>query len=1102
MLVPGRVLRRVIKRDRHILVLGRHAGRQTTYVIAGRALGEIFRPSELGLNVPGDVWPETVYLLERPDPAELDASTPAELLTETWRRLFRAKVQTRARETLRAGRVDDPGLRGRVSRIGRTEFEEARLVFEQDGWLLPPIDEPDLYALLAGHFLELAHFVPTLLRPTFPAIENPGAVENVFAGDVGPRALMAETRPAGAPELPALDRAADSGHDDEEGFEADSGEVVPEQADNGRVEEHSGRDRRLALRARAAAERGNVVRAALLWTRVANQSARLRGTGRADRSEARGALRQLARRLRAALGFPESEEGVWAEALAPLLPHASHGFWGPEALLLHDLQRACLDHERLAYRLDLVGWLSSLGRNPLKNPLPHLREVAVAARLRQASKRLPKVRLSRPERARLDSLVRSACSRAEADLRGRIRPRIEAVLRETWVKPTNLPERVALTKLVEELLDQVVRNGYLTLGDLRDSASRSDLKVSDLASARELWRGGRLLKTDQALAQALDGVHHRGEIYLRGLQRLSMLAFGTRTGRTFTLFVALPFGGSFVALEGLQHLLGALIHWLTGVEIPFNNPAAILVDGLVAMGMINSVPFRSATFSALGSIGRAIRAVLIEVPARVLNAPFFRWLLQTRLAESVVRWLVKPGIAAGLAWGIARLWNVRPAVSGSASIGAFLVANLIVNTRVGRVFEEAFQEAAARSWRSFFHDVLPGLFRLVMTTFGSILQAVERLLYAVDEWLQFRGGESRLGLAAKALVGPVWFAAAYLARIYVNVLIEPQINPIKHFPVVTVSHKVILPMTLHLTRAMEAAISPVLGSTFATYFAWTSVFLLPGMFGFLVWELKSNWRLYEANRPTSLQPVVVGGHGETVENFLRPGFHSGTLPKTFARLRRARRLAWISPRGLRPEKAALKQRAALHHVEEALRRFVERDALALLAGSRSLGASGITLGEIRLATNRIRIELLKPTRDGGEGAPLVVDIEERANVLVAGVAESGWLDRLGSDERRTLDDALTGLFKKSGVRIVQTPGGLIPPVALTGDEPESPGHPRTRLVHFDGIEVSWRDWVEVWESELGGSPREAPLAGVLPVEVAEGGPVEGAPWRTRSASAG
>ena len=33
---------------------------------------------------------------------------------------------------------------------------------------------------------------------------------------------------------------------------------------------------------------------------------------------------------------------------------------------------------------------------------------------------------------------------------------------------------------------------------------------------------------------------------------------------------------------------------------------------------------------------------------------------------------------------------------------------------------------------------------------------------------------------------------AYVLRFAVNVLLEPQFNPIKHFPVVTVGHKLLL----------------------------------------------------------------------------------------------------------------------------------------------------------------------------------------------------------------------------------------------------------------------------------------------------------------------
>ena len=68
-----------------------------------------------------------------------------------------------------------------------------------------------------------------------------------------------------------------------------------------------------------------------------------------------------------------------------------------------------------------------------------------------------------------------------------------------------------------------------------------------------------------------------------------------------------------------------------------------------------------------------------------------------------------------------------------------------------------------------------------------------------------------------------------------------------------------------------------------------TIFFLPGIFGFLVWELKENWRLYRANRAPDLKPVVIGSHGETMLRLLRPGFHSGTVPKLYAKLRRAQR---------------------------------------------------------------------------------------------------------------------------------------------------------------------------------------------------------------------
>ncbi len=61
--------------------------------------------------------------------------------------------------------------------------------------------------------------------------------------------------------------------------------------------------------------------------------------------------------------------------------------------------------------------------------------------------------------------------------------------------------------------------------------------------------GDQLIRANRQLAADLDGVYHRGEIYLRWLQRLSAAAFGTHIGRLLTLYVALPFGCSIALLK-------------------------------------------------------------------------------------------------------------------------------------------------------------------------------------------------------------------------------------------------------------------------------------------------------------------------------------------------------------------------------------------------------------------------------------------------------------------------------------------------------------------------------------------------------------------------
>jgi hypothetical protein len=972
-------------------------------------------------------------------------------LTVLWRRLFRARIEAEFRQAFESGKIDALGLGRRIEALGRTEFEEACAVLRQDCLLLPPVSDPDVYSVFAAVFLDLTFSEPTALSTIFPAIESPVSIESVLTQDVDGRALFEATRLAGAlePSPPAKETG-----------ELEFSLEMPA-VDELRKEQVGVRipSRRLADQARSAAEHGNSVRAAILWT----QAARRAGpeSGQAERTAARAALRRLAVRLRKALFVRKGETRHWVESLNPLLPRAASEFWSPERRLLYDLQSVCIDHEREMFRLDPVGWLVSLGRSPLKRPLPHLREVNMSKHLRSAAKRLCRVRLPHETRVRLDELLRSATRDAEQALRDRFRPWVDSTLESEWVRPANLPERVAFRKLVDELLDPIVVRGFTTLADLRDACSRGQLKLPDLGGPVEFFMGDRLLRADRALAEVLEGVHRRGEVYLRWLQRFSSLAFGTPVGRFLTLYLVLPFGGAFVLLKGLQEINDVMIARLTGVHLNLTNAPSVLFLGTLALGTINYVRFRRGFVTTLIAIGWAFRTALLDLPKRLLTHPFLRRLIQSPTVLAFWRFFIEPGLVAVPFCALAWLVGYGLAAACAVGLTAFLAMSFLINTRTGRRFEEIATERISRAWHRMVFAVIPGLFRIIISAFDRLREWVEKLMYAVDEWLRFREGQSRAVLAIKAVSGLIWSAVAYTARIYINLLVEPELNPIKHFPVVTVAAKIMLPFALTLTRVLSAPLMPLLGPVISNVVVATTVFFLPGVFGFLFWELQSNWRLYVANRPHSLGPVVVGSHGETVIQLLRPGFHSGTLPKLFTRLRRTRQAG--------RKRAQLNQRAALNHVEESIRRLVERDFAALLHESCLLGHWLIELGGIHLATNRIRIELLSAERDR---MCLWIDLEERSGILAAGVSEPGWIENLTAEERRSLSIAVVGLYKLSCVELIHTPGSPLP---VSPAEPVFVGADRLSQspVNFADIAIPWRAWVQAWQGEASESAATA-----------------------------
>jgi len=789
---------------------------------------------------------------------------------------------------------------------------------------------------------------------------------------------------------------------------------------------------------------GNLVRAAILLvqaSRVAPENWKEEALARA-----RAELKGLAVRFREALQLEPTEAAQWAEALVPLLQPAARGIWPVENRLLYDLQKVCLDHEKDLFAVDVLDWALALGRRPFKRPLPFQKAVLKLKHLRRAFRRLKAARISEPDRRRLDALFQQSVENLSENLRVRFGPVLLNALDEVNMIPRNLPERVAQHKLSEELSDRILQRGFFLMSDVRDAISRNNLKLPDLRGLLELITGDRMIRLNRLLQIRLDGVYQGGEIYLRGLQRFSSVVFGTLPGRVLTRYLVLPYGGAFVALEGLKHIVHLAVGLAAHTKVNFLNTtpsmiAGTLILGTFLLGLLHSISFRGMVATILRGLWRVARRLLIQFPAFLLNIPAVKQFLQSTFLSNFCQVVLRPagygGFTCFLLWlvGISAPW---PAAAGCLVL---VIAAVFLNTRIGQVLEAALGQLLFRLWHRISIDFLPEIFRFVMYLSRLFVESVDRAIYEMDEWLRFRTGDSRWALVVKPIVGLFWFVAAYIIRFAINVLLEPQINPIKHFPVVTVSHKLVIPLfvppfTRFLANTMERHLAGTVALSVGT--------AIPGAFGFLVWEFKENWKLYESTRPPTLRPVLIGHHGETMLRFLKPGLHSGTVPKLFAKLRkvagvRQQQVNW---------KVFRKYQEALQQIEESIRHFIDREFVFLLNASEEFKLSSLFTGEINLAPNRIQVEL-KCHNLSSRGLEIV--FAKPDDCLVAWLAEEGWLEHLSDQQFQKWQTALTGLFKMAGVE-------------LFSDRPDHPGKDRGREVYFGNLEVSWINWVRAWET--------------------------------------
>ena len=657
---------------------------------------------------------------------------------------------------------------------------------------------------------------------------------------------------------------------------------------------------------------------------------------------------------------------------------------GPALNLLNHLQRALFTGEATYYRLTPRGWFTTGHARqilPFQGILKELRALDSARRLVEA------LSWPVPDLDRLAHPITATIERLQRRLQRQIAPLVQHALERAGFNCATAADRVALQRLADSMTGLVIDHRELRFSDVRDLLARDSLGLPD-ATLRDLLRGDLLSRFDRAAALALPGVYRRGEPYVKGLQRLGAPLFGTRAGRLLLRLLLGPWLLAYLALVTFS-----LIWELLATDSPapaWTDPSMVLpLAAFISLMTGTRLGRRLARTLWLALmwawyylLGPGLLRLLRRLRLKVRNWGPTAWVMERRLVRLLRDRLLAPlitGLVPVLPFAIP-LWLVLP-TEQEASLWlnvtaiAFAVGTLLRDTPAGRLWLDNLISGWQRFWSRLRHEGLVDLAAAVMGFFSAQTRRLTEGLHRVRGLLDRRLHEPWPTALVKALTVPIWAVIEALIQFYAVVLVEPQTNPIKHFPVVTLGHKLMLPLLPAITQGANSLLSPLLPTAIAFPLVALTVFLLPGLFGFLFWELKENWRLYAANRPRPVPPARLGQHGDTVRDLMRRGFHGGTLPKTFDRLRlvleRQVRTGTPDPRGLR------RVAREFERVSTALTHFVARD-LALTLRTLTLrdgcpdDLRHLTVGPPRLATQAVELSLTLLPERGAD--PLVLRI--------------------------------------------------------------------------------------------------------------------------------
>ncbi len=158
--------------------------------------------------------------------------------------------------------------------------------------------------------------------------------------------------------------------------------------------------------------------------------------------------------------------------------------------------------------------------------------------------------------------------------------------------------------------------------------------------------------------------------------------------------------------------------------------------------------------------------------------------------------------------------------------------------------------------------------------------------------------------------------------------------------------------------------------------------------------------------------------------------------------------------------------------------------LALLHLSLEWQKKPLSVSDVALASNQVRIEFRHADYPL---ANLRLAIAELDGLLVARVEDPGWLSRLTPGETRTLDRAITGLYKLAGVDVVGEPLAVLPAEALRTAIQDAPvlrmvpdaaaldatngsAGWHSAALPFRRVPLTWAQWVDWWRRDRAGEP--------------------------------